>query len=78
VNTDGLPAEVVTNRMSLATSNSSIAGSRLNNNAMFAPTAPPVSSRTRRRSARPWSEVVSMMPSAPAFDTAAASCAPAM
>ncbi len=34
--------------------------------------------RTRRRSARPWSDVVSMIPSAPAFDTAAASWAPAM
>ena len=78
VNSDGSPAEVVTKRMSLATNRSTTAGSRLNSSAMLAPTGRSVRSRTRCTSARPCSEVVSMMPSAPALETAAASWAPAI
>ena len=73
----GSPADVVTKRTCCATTKSTMDGSRTNIWAMLTPNGLSVSSRMRAISPRTASsspEDVSMMPSAPALLTAAASC----
>jgi len=77
----GLPAEVVTNRTPLSCTKSTIESSRIHSCAMFTPNGLSVRSRifwisSFTSSSRP--DDVSMIPSAPAFDTAEASWARAM
>ena len=77
----GLPAEVVTNFTPCSTTKSTIAGSRTKACAMFTPKGLSVRSRILRISSFTASsspDDVSMMPSAPAFETAEASCARAI
>ena len=79
VNSAGSPAEVNTCRTPASASTSTMDGSRFQPWIIrLAPTGRSVSSRTRRRSARPSSVRVSMMPRPPASDTAAANSALAM
>ena len=73
----GLPAEVVTNFTPCSATNSTIDGSRTNAWAMFTPNGLSVRSRILRISSRMTSsspDDVSMIPIAPALDTALASC----
>ena len=77
----GLPAEVVTNFTPWSATNSTIDGSRTNAWAMFTPNGLSVRSRILRISSRITSsspDDVSMIPIAPALDTALASCARAI
>ncbi len=81
VNRCGSPADVVANRTPWSCTNSTMPGSRTNACAMFTPKGLSVRSRilaisSRTSSSRP--DDVSMIPSAPAFETAEASCARAM
>jgi hypothetical protein len=69
----GSPADVVTKRTPCSTTNSTMDGSRTNSWAMFTPNGRSVSPRISRISARIASsspDEVSMMPMAPAFETA--------
>ena len=81
VKRDGSPADVVTKRTPWSCTKSTMPGSRTNSCAMFTPNGLSVRSRIFVISSRTWSSCpddVSMIPSAPAFDTADASCARAM
>ena len=72
----GLPAEVVTNRMPWPATNSTMSGSRTKAWAMLTPNGLSVRSRMARISSRTASsspDEVSMMPMAPALETADAS-----
>ena len=77
----GSPADVVANRTPWSCTKSTMCGSRTNACAMFTPNGLSVRSRILVISSRTSSSCpddVSMIPSAPAFDTADASCARAM